>query len=420
MLPFCSSVIIIHAFAFATAFATPTKATVNPSPAARWAVFLAADATADEEFAARELSGLLANASGSAVPISHSRPTTAGTITYAVGYGASVKVGISPASLEGLLGNESYLVSSNASGLAKGCVVATGGSRARRGALYAVYHYLNHVGFRFFAPTETVLPAPSNLLAAVRVPIHAEYSPPIELRSLESFETNGGGAPQQLWPLRNRVNGDEGQPAGGSVVYASPPGSVHTSYALLEVGGADLSSRKPPPELYDANPDWFWPRDSPNTYGQLCWHNSSLVDHITKNVKQFLRQNPSATIISVSQNDNRNYCQSPAEMKIIQAEGSPMGPLLRAVNKVADSIKDEFPHIAVDTLAYQYTRPAPSITIPRKNVIIRLCSIECNFAAALTDPSNAPFQHDMDAWSKISNRTYIWDYVVNFGAYVMP
>jgi hypothetical protein len=203
-------------------------------------------------------------------------------------------------------------------------------------------------------------------------------------------------------------------------VYASPPGSVHTSYALLEVGGADLSSRKPPPELYDANPDWFWPRDSPNTYGQLCWHNSSLIDHITKNVKQFLRQNPSATIISVSQNDNRNYCQSPAEMKIIQAEGSPMGPLLRAVNKVADSIKDEFPHIAVDTLAYQYTRPAPSITIPRKNVIIRLCSIECNFAAALTDPSNAPFQHDMDAWSKISNRTYIWDYVVNFGAYVMP
>ena len=26
-----------------------------------------------------------------------------------------------------------------------------------------------------------------------------------------------------------------------------------------------------------------------------------------------------------------------------------------------------------------------------------------------TDPSNAPFQHDMDAWAAISNRTYIWD-----------
>ena len=59
-----------------------------------------------------------------------------------------------------------------------------------------------------------------------------------------------------------------------------------------------------------------------------------------------------------------------------------------------------------------------------------------------TDPSNAPFQHDMDAWAAISNRTYIWDCepasthiaetveaaadpplpadVVNFQAYVQP
>ena len=53
-------------------------------------------------------------------------------------------------------------------------------------------------------------------------------------------------------------------------------------------------------------------------------------------------------------------------------------------------------------------RPAPRLSVPRKNVIIRLCSIECNFAAPLTDPSNAPFQKDMDNWAAISNRTYVW------------
>lgn len=58
--------------------------------------------------------------------------------------------------------------------------------------------------------------------------------------------------------------------------------------------------------------------------------------------------------------------------------------------------------------SYQWSRPAPSITKPNPNVIIRLCDIECNFAAPLTDPSNAPFQKDMDAWAAISNRTYIW------------
>ena len=57
--------------------------------------------------------------------------------------------------------------------------------------------------------------------------------------------------------------------------------------------------------------------------------------------------------------------------------------MLRAVNSVADAIADEFPYVVVDTLAYQYTRPAPNITVPGKNVVIRLCSIECNFAAPL-------------------------------------
>ena len=66
------------------------------------------------------------------------------------------------------------------------------------------------------------------------------------------------------------------------------------------------------------------------------------------------------------------------------------GPLFRAVNTIADNIKDEFPNIAVDTLAYQWSRPAPKITKPRPNVIIRLCSIECNFAAPLVCPPSSP------------------------------
>ena len=86
--------------------------------------------------------------------------------------------------------------------------------------------------------------------------------------------------------------------------------------------------------------------------GQLCWSNASLVSFISQNVRSFLRAQPDASIISVSQNDNRDYCQSSAEMAIIKAEGSPMGPLLRAVNAVAAGIADEFPHVAVDTLAY--------------------------------------------------------------------
>ena len=31
------------------------------------------------------------------------------------------------------------------------------------------------------------------------------------------------------------------------------------------------------------------------------------------------------------------------------------------------------------------------------------------------DPKNVKFQTDMNAWSKVSNRTFIWNYITNFG-----
>jgi hypothetical protein len=112
-------------------------------------------------------------------------------------------------------------------------------------------------------------------------------------------------------------------------------------------------------------------------------------------------------VLKLSQNGN--YCNSTEEWEVIVQEGSPMGPLLRAVNQVADALVLEFPHVLVDTLAYQYTRPATKLTKPRPNVVIRLANIECNFAQPLTHPSNKPFQKDMTDWSAISNRTYVWN-----------
>ena len=39
---------------------------------------------------------------------------------------------------------------------------------------------------------------------------------------------------------------------------------------------------------------------------------------------------------------------------MIEAEGSPMGPLIRAVNYIADQLAAEFPTIAVDTLCAKH------------------------------------------------------------------
>jgi len=92
-----------------------------------------------------------------------------------------------------------------------------------------------------------------------------------------------------------------------------------------------------------------------------------------------------------------------------------MGPMLRAVNEIARRLKSKYPHVAVDTLAYQYTQPAPNITRPEPNVIIRLCDISSNMGAPLTDPSNEAFAGIINDWFALTQRIYIWNYVVDFG-----
>lgn len=53
--------------------------------------------------------------------------------------------------------------------------------------------------------------------------------------------------------------------------------------------------------------------------------NMILPRHRFHQVKLMLRQQPQATIISVSQNDNMNYCKDPGDLAIIAEEGSPIG-----------------------------------------------------------------------------------------------
>jgi len=94
--------------------------------------------------------------------------------------------------------------------------------------------------------------------------------------------------------------------------------------------------------------------------------------------------------------------------------------MLRFVNAVAADIEEEFPHVAISTLAYQYTRKPPKYVKPRHNVIVRLCSIECSFSKPLSDERNKAFRDDIVGWSNICNRLYIWDYTTNFRHHIMP
>jgi hypothetical protein len=144
--------------------------------------------------------------------------------------------------------------------------VLTGGDGAPRGALYAVDEFISGLGVLFLdrLPGGTKLPAaglPSALPALDR-----KFVPPLEYRQQYQFGCNnyggcesghrgkatcpgGVGNATMDWSVHRRLNkatlsGQSPDAAhGSSVVYAAPPGFVHTSYALLSPSGDSSSGR---------------------------------------------------------------------------------------------------------------------------------------------------------------------------------
>jgi hypothetical protein len=295
------------------------------------------------------------------------------------------------------LGEEQTLLRS------KGDVLLVAGGRPR-GTLYAVYRLLQvKCGVRWWTPWATTIPKSPQLRFAI---IDWTETPAFEYRDpywFHSFDSN--------WATRNFDNGSNTRvdtEQGGKVEYQ---GFVHTYYPLV-----------PPEKLFAIHPEWYSLIDGKRTTqdAQLCTTNPELRDYVVEQVRTQLRANPRARIVSVSQNDCFRPCQCPVCRAQVAKEGSESALVLDLANYVAGKIEKEFPRVAVDTLAYQWSRHPPKTMRPRNNVIVRLCSIECNFAYPLSAPQNASFGDDIRGWNKLTDRLYVWDYCTNFANYLQP
>ena len=206
------------------------------------------------------------------------------------------------------------------------------------------------------------------------------------------------------------------------------------AYAL----GAHSFSQLVPHELYrDTHPEYYSFFDGRRMTGekdhwQLCLTNPELINIVVDNVRKILKENPDKKIISISQNDNINNCRCENCLKSDYEEGSPVGTLIKFVNKVAEILEPEFPDVTFDILAYHYTRPASHLTKTRHNVCVRLCASNTCFAhpydrcddrsRAQKHPSGktSVFIEDLREWSRVCSRLYVWDYTSNFPLYPMP
>ena len=296
----------------------------------------------------------------------------------------------------------------------------------RRGMLYAVTTFLEDVvGIRWWTMTETHIPKRPTLTIPE---LDMAYTPVIRDRATRYLQLSDG-----CFTSHRLVTKDEQRHMG--VFSSRLKLNGHDHYSIpREYGGADglvgwvhtfyqINGLLPPAKYFKDHPEWYSLVKGKriDQHGQLCLTNDGMRQEMIRVVRKRLRANPNATMISVSQNDWRGNCECDACRAVDEKEGTPAGSLIQFVNAIAEAIEAEFPEVLVETLAYQYTRKPPRFVRPRRNVIIRLCSIESDFSQPLeTGEKNRSFREDIEAWGRIADKLYIWDYITNFHGYLLP
>ncbi len=261
-----------------------------------------------------------------------------------------------------------------------------------KSTLYAVYTFLeNYLGCRYYAPDAEVVPKTDKV--SVSNEIDYRYLPPITTRTVHS----------KLY-YENNDFADKRKTTYNAFPGYVPSARVHTFHRFV-----------PSEKYYENHPEYYALRNGKRIPTQLCLTNTEVLSIVKDTVASLLQQFPESDVISVSQDDNQQYCQCEDCMAINDREASPVGSVIEFVNKIAE----EFPDKTISTLAYQYTRTAPKNLRPKENVLITLCSIECDRSAPIADKC-IEFANDLIAWGKLTDNIRIWDYTTQFTNFLAP
>ena len=353
------------------------------------------EASKSEKTAARELQQYIEQVSGAQLPVT----SDLNVAEYSIYVGYNERVAALTGAKKPKKDDESFVYRTVGNNL-----LIWGGSQ--RGTMYGVFSFLEReFGIHWLTPNCTIVPK-SRKWKLPRLN-HSE-SPFIKYRYSNYFVASR--VPE--WSAHTREN-TKWSPVISDYGNLESYWSAHTMGRLV-----------PAEEFYQTHPEYFCLRDGRRMkdYGQLCLSNPDVLELCKTRLAEFMRGHPGYRIYSLSQNDNRNFCQCEKCTAIEQQYGGHSGIIVWFVNQVADAVKDEFPDKYVGTFAYQYSRQPPTGIKPRENVVIRLCSIECCFAHPLNAgcPQNEAFMRDLRGWSTLAPHLFIWDYIVDYAQYMAP
>lgn len=254
----------------------------------------------------------------------------------------------------------------------------------------AIYEFLErYLDCNWYAPRVEEIPLAENITLEA---IDYSYTPKITTRTVHS----------RLF-YENHEFADQLKVTYEAFPTYVPSARVHTFHKFM-----------PEEVFYKSHPEYYALRGNQRLPTQLCLTNEKVLEIVIDSVGALFERNPEATVISVSQDDNQQYCQCTNCSKIDAEEGSPAGTMVQFVNQVAEA----FPQKTISTLAYQHTRKPPK-TSPSDNVLVTLCSIECDRSAPIAE-NCTDFAKDLQGWAKLTPNIRIWDYTTQFTNFLAP
>jgi hypothetical protein len=154
--------------------------------------------------------------------------------------------------------------------------------------------------------------------------------------------------------------------------------------------------------------------DGKKNYDQFCFSSEELELALIEKLKTQKEDNPTVSKFMVMPNDNSLVCQC----SLCKAKGNTNTNASPAVFSLLNKLSKKFPEYEFFSTAYISTQQPPGFKL-EKNTGVMLSTMAFPKGVVYENSSKKDFIiNTIDAWMDVTNKTYVWDYVINFDNYL--
>lgn len=281
-----------------------------------------------------------------------------------------------------------------------------------------IYDFLEtHLECMYVSPENTYVP----LCPTVKLALEEKtVNPTITWRKVYQYESVQNG-----WYERLKMNGTIVKEGENSIELYNEWGTwCHSSFEFV-----------PPEKYFDEHPEYYAKflgkrRYQFNVLGRtfpthLCYTNEEVYQIAEAELVKRIEANPEVKFWDFSIMDTYfATCRCKECKKFNKEAGSEMGTLLAFLNRLADSIKDDYPDVYLSTLAYQRVKNPPKNMKCAPNLCINVCAFPGTQSYPYSTEggikASREFAERVVEWGKICDNILVWDYVVNFTHLKLP